>query len=81
MSRRTREAERRRRLVTRTLPLALVAVVAFVAGAAVGVPGSPSKDAAGRFAAAWAAHNFKAMYSELNEASRARISRKAFDKA
>ena len=78
MSRRTREAERRRRLVTRTLPLALIAVVAFVAGAAIGAPGSPSKEAADRFTAAWAAHDFKAMYRELNDSSRARISRKQF---
>ena len=40
------EVERRRRLVTRTLPLALIAVVAFVVGAAAGAPGSPEKDAA-----------------------------------
>jgi len=78
VSRRTREAERRRRLVTRTLPLALIAVVAFVAGAAIGAPGSPSKEAADRFTAAWAAHDFKAMYRELNDSSRARISRKQF---
>jgi hypothetical protein len=78
VSRRTPEAERRRRLVTRTLPLAVVAIVAFVAGAAVGVPGSPGKDAANRFAAAWAAHDFKAMYGQLNDASKARIDRKTF---
>jgi cell division protein FtsI/penicillin-binding protein 2 len=81
VSRRTPEAERRRRLITRTLPLALIAVVAFVAGAAVGVPGTPSKDAANRFAAAWAAHDFKAMYRELNSASKASIGRTAFAKA
>lgn len=78
VSRRTRETERRRRLVTRTLPLALVAVVAFVAGAAVGAPGSPGKEAADRFTAAWVAHDFKAMYRELNDASRASVSRKEF---
>ena len=33
------EVERRRRLITRTLPLALVALVAFVVGAAAGAPG------------------------------------------
>lgn len=81
MDRRTREAERRRRLVTRTLPLALIAVVAFVAGAALGAPGSPSKDAANRFTAAWAAHDFKAMYRELNDSSRAAVSRKQFAQA
>jgi peptidoglycan glycosyltransferase len=75
------EAERRRRLVTRTLPLAVVALVAFVVGVTAGAPGSPEKDAAGRFAEAWAAKNFKAMYAELNDASRARVSRKEFEAA
>jgi penicillin-binding protein A len=77
-ARRTSEAERRRRLLTRTLPLALVAIVAFVAGAAIGAPGSPGKEAADRFTAAWAAHDFKAMYRELNDSSRASVTRKAF---
>jgi peptidoglycan glycosyltransferase len=64
--------------MTRTLPLALVAIVAFVAGAAIGSPGSPGKECAERFAAAWAAGDFKAMYRELNDASQAAISRKSF---
>src|SRR3954452_24415901 len=67
------EQERRRRLVTRTLPIAVIAIVAFALGAAAGAPGSPEKDAAGRFAAAWAAGNFAAMYRELNPASKASI--------
>jgi penicillin-binding protein A len=67
------EVERRRRLVTRTLPLAIIAIVAFVVGAAAGAPGSPEKEAAGRFAEAWAAGNFAAMYKELNPASKAAI--------
>jgi penicillin-binding protein A len=75
------EGERRRRLLTRTLPLALVALVAFVVGAATGDPGDPEKDAANRFAEAWEARNFKGMYGELNEASRARVSRKEFEAA
>jgi len=65
------EVQRRRRLVTRTLPLVLIAIIAFVLGAAAGVPGSPEKDAADRFAAAWAARDFGAMFRELNQASRA----------
>jgi penicillin-binding protein A len=77
-ARRTSEAERRRRLLTRTLPLALVAIVAFVAGAAIGAPGSPGKEAADRFTAAWAAHDFKAMYRELNDSSRSSVTRKSF---
>jgi cell division protein FtsI/penicillin-binding protein 2 len=67
------EVQRRRRLVTRTLPLAVVAIVAFAFGAAAGAPGSPEKDAAARFAAAWAVDNFAAMYKELNPAARASI--------
>jgi peptidoglycan glycosyltransferase len=67
------EVERRRRLITRTLPLAVIAIVAFVVGAAAGVPGSPQKEAAGRFVEAWAAGNFAAMYKELNPASKAAI--------
>jgi peptidoglycan glycosyltransferase len=73
------EAERRRRLVTRTLPLAVVALVAFIVGVTAGSPGSPEKEAAGRFAEAWAAKNFKAMYAELNDASRARVNLKEFE--
>jgi len=75
------EAERRRRLLTRSLPLALVALVAFVIGIATGAPGSPEKDAANRFAEAWEAESFKAMYAELNEASRARVDREEFEAA
>jgi cell division protein FtsI/penicillin-binding protein 2 len=67
------EVERRRRLVTRTLPLAIVAIVAFVVGASAGTPGSPERDAASRFAEAWAAGDFAAMYRELNPASKAAI--------
>jgi peptidoglycan glycosyltransferase len=74
-------AERRRRLLTRTLPLAVVALVAFVVGISTGAPGSPEKDAAGRFAEAWAQRSFKAMYAELSEASRARTGRREFEVA
>jgi cell division protein FtsI/penicillin-binding protein 2 len=55
-----------------------VAVVAFVVGAAMGAPGSPEKAAANRFAEAWQAKNFPAMYAELNDASQERISPKQF---
>ncbi|HEX4670221.1 MAG TPA: penicillin-binding transpeptidase domain-containing protein [Solirubrobacterales bacterium] len=74
----TPEVKRRRRLVTRTLPLAIIAVVAFVVGAAAGAPGSPEKDTASRFAEAWAMGNFAAMYKELNPASKAAIDVNAF---
>ena len=73
MSKLSPEVERRRRLVTRTLPLSIFAIVAFVWGASAGAPGSPEKDAAARFAASWSAGNFAAMYRELNPASKAKI--------
>lgn len=66
--------ERRRRLVTRTLPLAFIAIVSFVVGAATGSPSSPEKEAAGRFVDAWAEERFAAMYSELNPAAKQAIS-------
>jgi len=75
------EAERRRRLLTRTLPLAAIALIAFIVGIATGSGGSPEKEAAQRFVTAWEAKNFKAMYAELNEASRARVDRKEFEAA
>ena len=75
------EAERRRRLLTRTLPLAAIALIAFVVGIATGSGGSPEKEAAQRFVTAWEAKNFKAMYAELNEASRARVDREEFEAA
>ncbi len=70
--------ERRRRLVTRTLPLSLIAIVAFVVGAAMGAPGSPQKEAADRYAEAWTQGNFAAMYQELNDASREAIGAEEF---
>lgn len=75
------EAERRRRLLTRTLPLAAIALIAFVVGIATGSSGSPEREAADRFAKAWEAKNFKAMYAELNDASRARVDREEFEAA
>ncbi|HEV7399412.1 MAG TPA: penicillin-binding transpeptidase domain-containing protein [Solirubrobacterales bacterium] len=69
MSSLTPEVERRRRIVTRMLPLALIALVAFVVGAVAGAPGSPNKEAAERFAEAWQHSEFAAMYKELNPAS------------
>jgi cell division protein FtsI/penicillin-binding protein 2 len=78
VSRRSIAVERRKRLLTRALPLGAVAVVAFVVGAAIGAPGSPEKTAADRFAEAWQTKDFAAMYAELNDASRATTSAKQF---
>jgi cell division protein FtsI/penicillin-binding protein 2 len=65
--------ERRRRIVTRALPLSLIALVAFIVGAVAGVPGSPDKEAAKHFADAWQRQEFAAMYRELNPASQRSI--------
>jgi cell division protein FtsI/penicillin-binding protein 2 len=75
------DAERRRRLLNRALPLAVIALIAFVVGVSTGSSGSPEKDAAKRFTDAWAAKNFKALYAELNDASRARVPLKEFETA
>jgi penicillin-binding protein A len=78
VSHQSTEAERRRRLITRTLPLALAALVAFVIGVATGKPGVPEKEAANRFAQSWADKDYREMYAELNEASRARVDPEQF---
>jgi penicillin-binding protein A len=75
------DVERRRRLVTRALPLTILAVVAFAWGAAAGKPGSPEKDAAERFGEAWARKDFAAMYRELNDASRRSLDATEFAQA
>jgi cell division protein FtsI/penicillin-binding protein 2 len=75
------EVERRRRLATRALPLIVVAIVAFVIGAATGAPGSPGKETAQRFAEAWAKGDFASMYGELNETSRRSVDAAEFAKA
>ena len=64
---------RRRRLLTRALPVVFVCVASFVAGAAVGA-GSPGREAAQRFADAWAGQDFNAMYAELSDDAAARYS-------
>jgi len=75
------EVQRRRRFVTRALPLSIFAIVAFALGAAAGAPGSPERDAAARFAEAWARKDFGAMYRELNPASRRSIGEAGFRRA
>jgi cell division protein FtsI/penicillin-binding protein 2 len=72
------EVERRRRLVTRTIPLALIALVAFIVGASAGTPGSPAKEAAQRFVTAWEEGEYAAMYRELNPASQRQIELNVF---
>jgi cell division protein FtsI/penicillin-binding protein 2 len=78
VSRQFPDDERRRRLLTRALPLGVLALVAFIVGAAMGAPGSPEKDAANRFAEAWQHKDFTAMYEELNDSSKEAIGLKEF---
>jgi cell division protein FtsI/penicillin-binding protein 2 len=75
------EVERRRRLLTRALPLIVIAAIAFAFGASAGAPGSPGKEAAARFSKAWAQKDFGAMYRELNDASRQSVDEDEFVKA
>jgi hypothetical protein len=73
MNPRSPEVERRRRLITRALPLILIALVSFVAGTMAGKPGSPEKEAAERFTRAWENDEYAAMYRELNRGSQRKI--------
>jgi penicillin-binding protein A len=69
------EVERRRRLITRMAPLALIAFVAFVVGAIAGTSsGSPQQEAAKRFTTAWENGEYTVMYRELNRGSQRKIS-------
>ncbi len=77
MNSRSPEVERRRRLGTRIL--ALIAGVSFVVGAIVGASGtSTEKNAAERFARAWAKRDFAAMYRELSPTAQQRVSAAEF---
>ncbi len=78
MNSQSSEVERRRRLLTRAVPLGVIAVVAFVVGAATGIPGSPENAAANRFAEAWETRDFPAMYAQLNDSSRAAVGLQQF---
>jgi cell division protein FtsI/penicillin-binding protein 2 len=77
----SREAQRRRRLLTRTAPLILVALVAFVVGANAGKQDSPEVQVAQRFADAWERGDVDALYRELNAVSRRGVSRREFGEA
>ncbi len=62
------------------MPLAVLCVAAFIAGAAV-AGGSAERDAADRFAQAWADGDYDAMYAELNADSQSKYSRDDFEAA
>ena len=74
------QEQRRRRLLTRALPVAVICVVSFVAGAAVGAT-SASREAAQRFADAWEEGDHDAMYEELSDDARAANPQEDFEAA
>jgi cell division protein FtsI/penicillin-binding protein 2 len=65
--------ERQRRLRQRALPLAIVAVVAFIFGV-ISAAGSAEQDMAKRFADDWAHQDFKSMHDELSDSAQAQYS-------
>jgi penicillin-binding protein A len=64
-------SERQRRLRQRALPLAVVALVAFIFGA-ISSAGSPEQDMAGRFVDDWAHQDYKSMHDELSDSAQSR---------
>lgn len=72
----TQDAQRRRRLVTRTLPISALAVAAFVAGVAMGA--GNDLESVERFATAWDREDYEAMYAELTPEAAADISVERF---
>lgn len=70
MSRPPTSAQRRNRLITRALPLAVLSIGAFTAGILVS-SGSDERDVVDRFGAAWEAGDYDAMYAELTPGAQA----------
>jgi peptidoglycan glycosyltransferase len=73
------EAERRRRLVTRTLPISVIAGVAFIGGVVIG--GSDNLEAVERFARAWERDDFEGMYAQLSAGAQDNTSQKELKSA
>jgi penicillin-binding protein A len=73
----TREAARRRRLVTRALPVGLLAATAFVAGAVVAAR-RVTLPAVQRFADAWESQDFAGMHEQISPESAKRYSLSVF---
>jgi peptidoglycan glycosyltransferase len=65
--------ERQRRLRQRALPLAAVALAAFIFGV-ISSAGSAEQDMAERFVKDWAHQDFKAMHDELSDSAQAQYS-------
>ena len=65
--------ERQRRLRQRALPLAIVALIAFIFGV-ISAAGSPEQDMAKRFVKDWAHQDYKSMHDELSDSAQAQYS-------
>ena len=65
--------ERQRRLRRRALPLAVVAVIAFIFGV-ISAAGSPEQDMAERFVKDWADQDYNSMHDELSDSAQAQYS-------
>jgi penicillin-binding protein A len=78
----TSRSDRRAR-ARRVRGLAALAAVAFVLGAIVGAGhgADPGASVAERFAAAWSRADYAAMYADVDDATRRRLSRREFDAA
>jgi hypothetical protein len=74
------EAERRRRLLTRGLPIAVLATAAFVAGVVAG-SGDPELSAVRRFVHDWERQDFASMYGEVSSGAAKRYSLVEFTEA
>jgi hypothetical protein len=71
--------DRRHRLTHRLLPVAILAGLAFVVGLVVGALHVPAeRDAAERFAKAWAKGDYDAMHAQLTDAAKARFPAQRF---
>lgn len=74
-----RRSSRRRRLLTHSGPVAVLALAAFAVGAAVGSgPGRDERHLAGRYVTLWTRGELARMYPLLDAESRARVSARAF---
>jgi penicillin-binding protein A len=71
------EATRRRRLFTRALPIAVLALAAFTAGLIRGAGGT-DLDGATKFADAWQSGSFSDMYAQISDAASRQYSLKSF---
>ena len=74
-------AERRRRLITRTVPITVCAVGAFVVGALAGEQGPENASAAQRLVDAWERGDYRAIHGELTPAAQAEYSVDAVESA